>query len=411
MTRNLDNIRLFCNRLGNPETHFQSIHVGGTNGKGTIVATIASILEYAGVNVGMYTSPHLLSFCERIRVNGREISEEQVFAFLQEHWDFILENHCTFFEVSTAMALETFRRNRVEVAVVEVGLGGIYDATGIVQSILSVITRIDFDHIDRLGDTLEQIASDKAGIFRSGRSALISAQQPFVIDVLRDKAEKTGAHFLEATDLVRISPDSITPAGISGTAEISTSRGVIHLDRFHFPLTGSYQIENLKTALAAASMAADHGYAIDSDAMREGLSRLEWPGRLQQLREKPALVVDVGHNPGAIREALKAIGEVWQPRNIIAVFSALREKDVGMMMKILRENTAHGFIVPLPPPRGLDESELDNIAIEAQWNATVLPSMDSALPEALKVAGGNDLVLVIGSHYLVEEVLKTQKYS
>lgn len=411
MTRNLDNTRLFCERLGHPERHFESIHVGGTNGKGTVVAIIESILRCAGIKVGMYTSPHLLSFCERIRVAGEQISEESVFAFLDEHWDFIQKNNCTFFEVSTAMALDTFRRSGVEIAVVEVGLGGAYDATRVVPSILSVITRIDFDHTDRLGNTLEQIAVDKAGIFSADQLALTSDQQSKVIDVLRNTAGEIGSQFYQAADLAKIYPESLTPQGILGVAEIGAFRHKIHLDHFHFLLTGSFQIENLQTALAAVYLLADRFNAINADVIVRGINSVYWPGRLQELRKDPLVVVDVGHNPGAVREALQATREIWAPNRIIVVFSALREKDVTAMMSVLKAKTDVGLIVPLPPPRGLNVEELRNLARNVQWEAEVLASVDHALQEAVRLAGKGDLILAIGSHYLVEEVLKNQKYS
>lgn len=411
MTRNLDNIRLFSKRLGYPEGCFQSIHVGGTNGKGTVVAIIESILRCAGIKVGMYTSPHLLSFCERIRVGGEPISEERVFNFLEKHWDFIGENHCTFFEVSTAMALDTFKRGVVDVAVVEVGLGGTFDATRIVPSVLSVITRIDFDHTDRLGETLVQIAADKAGIFRADQPSVISDQQTEVIDVLRDVANKLGSHFYLAADLVTIFPENATPEGIIGTAEINSSRSKTRLKRFHFPLTGSFQIDNLRTALAAVHLYSDRFGALSAEVLVQGIDGVRWLGRLQELRKKPYLVVDVGHNPGAVREALQAIREIWAPKRIIVVFSALRDKDVAAMMAILKEKTDYGFIVPLPPPRGLNGDELKIFTQRVGWDVTILPSVDLALQESLKIVDDDDLVLTIGSHYLVEEVLKNQKYS
>ena len=411
MTRNLDNIRRFCKRLDHPEGNYPAVLVGGTNGKGTVVAALDSVLRSAGLKVGRYTSPHILSFGERIHITGTPISDEEVFAFLAEHWDFIREHHCTFFEVSTAMALDAFRRGEVDIAVVEVGLGGTYDATGVVDSILSIITPIDYDHTDRLGSDLQQIAADKAGIFRSGRKALICDQQPEVANVLINRAEVFGATLYRTSDVVEFSPLSVTPRGITGAARISRAVGDVSLSELKFPLTGFFQIENLKAALGASCLLADEFPGIDGEAIQRGIEHVSWPGRLQEIEKKPTLIVDVGHNPGAVREVLLDVRRIWKPSKIAVIFSALRDKDVIGMMEILKGEADRGFIVPLPAPRGLDVEEIETIANQVGWVADSCLSAGEAINLALTMTGERDLILVIGSHLLVEEVLKNQKYS
>ncbi len=411
MTRNLDNIRLFCEYLHHPEKSFCSVQVGGTNGKGTVAAILEQILRCAGLKTGLYTSPHILNFGERIRISGQQIPDGEVFDFLETHWNFVQEHHCTFFEVATAMALDAFRRSGVEVAVVEVGLGGTYDATCIVDPILTIITRIAHDHMDRLGTDLRQIAADKAGIFRSRKNALIANQHEEVTDVLINRADEIGASLVKSSDITKFLNLSVTPHGIIGTAELKFFGNNFYITKFHCPLTGFFQIENLQAALAGSCILSKHFAGVNEKSIAGGTSEVNWPGRMQELRQRPTVILDVGHNPAAIREVCTNIGQIWKPERTIAVFSALREKDVHSMMSILKEKPDYGIIVPLSPPRGLTIEEMENLASEVGWAAKVLPNVNLALDTAMNLSAEDDLILIIGSHYLAEEVLKSRKYS
>lgn len=411
ITADLRNIHLFCERLGHPESKFPSVHIGGTNGKGSVAATLDSILRAGGFKVGMYTSPHLLRFEERIRINGDPISKEVVFQFLEKHWEFIQNEPCTFFETATALALDVFRNEKVDIAVIEVGLGGTYDATRVVHSILSVITRIDFDHTDRLGNTLTEIADNKAGIFVKGKQALTGDQPPEVLDVLRKRAEWIEAPFFQSDDLVTFSSVQFSPQGITGDAILRCNDAEIQLRNFHFPLSGFYQIENLKTAMAASAILSDGIYAVNEKSIATGIRSVSWSGRLQILREKPYLIADVGHNPGALKNALHSLRKIWNPRKIIAVFSALRDKDVFAMLKHLQEGVDEILLVPLSCERGLSLAELCAIANAAGCICGQKKTVSAALKTALRAANPEDLILVIGSHYLVGELLKIGKIS
>ena len=411
ITPNLDNIRQFCRHLGYPERDFPAVHVGGTNGKGSVVAILDAILRRAGLKVGRYTSPHLLSFGERIHVDGKPVSDEDVFSFLEDHWAFIQRNHCTFFEVATAMALDAFSRSGVDVAVVEVGLGGTYDATSVVNTILAAITRIDYDHTDRLGSTLPQIAANKAGILRSNQPVVIGDQHPEVFDVLKSRAEETRSAYYRAAGIAELSSLSVSPRGICGTARIRHSTEALQIEHFKLPLTGSFQVENLTTALACCHLLADSFKGVNEAAIAAGLSRVNWPGRLSELQQHPTLILDVGHNPGAVRAVLKSVRSIWKPARLITLFSALRDKDVAGMMSILKDGTDRGFIVPLLPPRGLTRDEIGQMAAQIGWDAEALPTVEEGLARAMDGTGEDDLILVIGSHLLAEEVLKKLKYS
>jgi len=411
MTLNLDNIRLFCARLGHPEKSFSGVLVAGTNGKGTVVAILDSILRAAKLKVGRYTSPHILEFSERIHICGRPVSDEVVLQFLEKHWSFIQEQRCTFFEVATALAFDCFRNAAVDVAVIEVGLGGTWDATGIIDPILSVITCIDYDHTDRLGSTLEEIAADKAGIFRQNVPALAARQQDAVRDVLRDEASKRGAPFHEADDLVKLGSLEITKHGIRGNATLYYGGNLLEIREFNLPLTGGFQVDNLCVAIAGAGLLSAHFSSITEESLKEGIASVNWKGRLQLIRSDPTVLLDVGHNPAAIHQALDSVADIWKPRKIIVIFGALRDKDVSGMLEILRAKTDYGYIVPLASHRGLSIEELKTMCRDIGWKAETEPSAKEALTRALGIARKHDLILLVGSHYLAEEVLNIEEYS
>lgn len=308
------------------------------------------------------------------------------------------------------MALDYFRRGKAEIAVVEVGLGGTYDSTRIVRSILSVLTRVDLDHTDRLGKTLDLIAADKAGIFRAGIPALTSDQQSSVSDVLKARAQEIGAPFLRARNLVSLASVSITSRQVSGTAVLKYPHPSVKIKRWKCPMVGLYQVENVRLALAASSLLMESFPGIDANAMVRGIQTVNWPGRLQVLQKKPPIIVDVAHNPGAVRAVLASIHAIWKPRRIIAIFSALKDKDIPAMIVPLKAAAAEAFVVPLPPPRGLSLDEITVLAKQMQWNARPAASVSEAMKTAISLADRQDLILAIGSHYLAEEVLKNQKF-
>jgi dihydrofolate synthase / folylpolyglutamate synthase len=411
MTPDLSNILKFCERLGYPESSFPSIHIAGTNGKGSTTALLESILRASGYKVGMYTSPHIMRFEERIRVDSNLISEQEVFTFLEEHWTFIRENQCTFFEVATAMALDHFRRGGVEVAVIEVGLGGTYDATRVVQTILSVITHIDFDHQDRLGDTLELITAQKAGIFKTGKPAVTYRQHREVLTVLRERAGETGTELHLAEDLVSLASLTVSSRHLSGTATLRRNGRDVPLPRWKCPLTGAHQISNIRLAIAASSLLINQFRGIRSESIVQGINSVNWPGRLQVLRRHPLLIVDVGHNPDAIKTTLISLHKIWKHRTVHVIFSALRDKDVAVMMAFLKEERGGAFLVPLPRPRGYTLEELQLLAEASRWPAIPCADVNQAISLAQNQAGARDIILAIGSHYLAQEVLKTSNLS
>lgn len=408
MTTGLDNIKLFVDHLGHPETKFPSIHIAGTNGKGSVTAILDSILRSAGLSVGRYTSPHILRFEERIHINGQPVSEEVVFGFLETHWDLIQEKHFTFFETATAMAFQTFADVSIDIAVVEVGLGGTHDATRIVNSVLSLFTSIDIDHTDRLGKELIGIAQDKAGIMRSGVPVVIADQHPEVNDVLSSSAQKIGSVLYKAEETVQFTSLQLTSEGIIGSAVIN---GSMAINSFHLPLTGSFQIDNLKLALAACSILSKRYPDITTEAITDGLENTHWPGRLQVLQNSPTVILDVAHNPAALKRVLTEVKSIWKPNRIITIFGVMADKDVSSMIAVLANQVDKGILVSLKCERSLNVEDLQEIADQSGWNAESASSVEDSINRAHKAARPGDVILIAGSHYLAEEVLKTEIYS
>jgi dihydrofolate synthase / folylpolyglutamate synthase len=408
MTPNLENILAFADHLGRPEQAFPSIHVAGTNGKGSVVATLSSILHSTGLKVGMYTSPHILKFNERIRIGEKPVSDDRILCFLENQWGFILSKPCTFFEVATAMAMEFFRQDKVDIAIVEVGLGGTYDSTQIVKAIISVITRIDYDHTDRLGNNLLQIAREKAGIIRPHCPVVLSDQQDDVVPVFIKRAAECNAPIFSSSSLVHFDHLSINQTGINGEVCIKCGLKSLEIESFEFPLTGSYQVTNLQTALATIGLLGERFPQLSQNAISAGLKSIQWQGRMQVLQSDPMTILDVGHNVGAIKATLTEIRRLWHPHSIRVIFSALRDKDVSGMMSIFRDEGITGFVIPLSRPRGLDANELKNLIVQSGWRAQIYPDATSALAGAEEKHCRGDLILAIGSHYLAEQILNSR---
>lgn len=407
MTTGLDNIRLFVQHLDHPEKKFPSIHVAGTNGKGTVTAILDSVLRAAGLKVGRYTSPHISKFNERIHLNGSPIPDEMVFDFLETHWNLIQQQRFTFFETATAMAFQTFAEANIDIAVVEVGLGGTYDATRIVDSLITLFTSIDIDHTDRLGREVEMIARDKAGIMCPGVPAVTAAQHTAVLDVLLSTAREKATVLFKAEELVSFTSLQHTSEGITGSANLKNKLANVSVDLL---LHGSFQIENLKAALAACTILMEQFPGLTQETIESGIHGTFWPGRLQVLNRDPLVILDVGHNPAALRAVLSEVKQLWKPRRIISIFAVMGNKDVSSMVKLLKENTELGILVPLTVERAMPVRSIARIAEEINWNITVTNTVSEGIEYAYKIAENGDIILIIGSHYLAEEVLKKKIY-
>lgn len=412
----LERIQFLLRALGSPERTFPAVHVAGTNGKGSTAAMIASILRAAGLRVGLFTSPHLVRYNERIVVDGRPISDSDLDALAGELEASVRAaaaapgvGQPTEFEVATAAAVAYFARSGVDVAVVEVGLGGRWDSTNVVRSAVSVITPIGLDHTNRLGTTVAEIAGDKAGIIRSGVPVVSARQLSEAAQVIAGEAEARGAPLLMAG---RDFDVRLREAGKGGTAfDVRWRRR--WLRELRVPLLGPHQAVNGATAAAACLTlresepgAAGLWAAVTDEAVRAGLQRVTWPGRMEVLPGAPAVVLDGAHNAEAAEVLAETLRTVFPGERPVFVMAVLREKPVDRMLRtLLPLGRAVVFTAPRSsrtPPREPDE--LARRAAGLVETVAVEPSAEGAVARARALAGPEGLVCVCGSLYLVGEV-------
>ena len=411
---NLENITVLMERLGRPDRTYPIVHIAGTNGKGSTAAFLESILRAAGFRTGLNTSPHLERINERIRTNGEEVSDQifaKTFTRVQEVIEELLaagrlQAHPTYFECVTALAFEVFARERVEFAVVEVGLGGRLDATNIVRPQVSVITRIDFDHENYLGHSLEEIAREKAGIVKAGVPVATAPQLPEVREVLRGKARELDATIVdtgEDFDLER----EIAEAGCARALARARARG--EAVRLAPGLPGRFQLENALNAAATARLLQARGYRITNQNIEQGIRSAEWPGRLERLQAGPDVYLDGAHNPGAARELAQFLEENFASRRVYLIFGAMRDKSVDEMTGILFPLASEVILTQPGTPRAVSANQLADLAGHHAARYTVIRDAEEALESALAKARSDDAVFVTGSLYLVGQLRQAWK--
>jgi dihydrofolate synthase/folylpolyglutamate synthase len=407
--KDLHNTLELCKRLGQPQEKFRTIHVGGTNGKGSTSHMLASILQEAGYKAGLYTSPHLHDFRERIRVNGQMIPEEDVIRFTETTMGWYDEIEPSFFEITVAMAFNHFAEKQVDVAVIEVGLGGRLDSTNVIRPELSVITNIGWDHMNILGDTLEKIAFEKAGIIKQGIPAVIGETRPETIAVFHDKAIAEGSSIVFADQLWSV--------------ENSERRGaLLHMELSHrdpkpehwlenhwkgdLDLPGIYQAKNCITVLEAVHQLMLNGWNITREAVTRGLLRVRkntgLHGRWEQISQQPDVVLDVGHNEDGMRQILAQL-EMSSYRSIHLIIGMARDKDIDGVLALMPKQAKYYF-TQANIPRALEASKLADMAAHYGLMGDVYPDVNTALHKARQQAQQEDLILVCGSVFLVGEV-------
>ncbi len=405
--------------LDNPHRRFPSVHIAGTKGKGSTAAMTASVLQAAGYRTGLYTSPHLHTFRERIRVDGQPIGRAEVVA-LAERLRPLVEGveGITTFEVMTAMAFLYFVERGIDFAVLEVGLGGRLDATNVVTPLVSVITSLSYDHTHVLGHTLAQIAREKAGIIKR-RVPVVSAPQPpeamavieqvcrereaELVVVGRDWTWETGEANLEGQWFqVMGGTGGAFPAGECGGCP-SNPLYPIRYDRLWIPLLGRHQLINATLVVAAVEMLRRQGVHIPEASVREGLRRVRWPGRLEVLGRRPFLIVDCAHNADSAQKLAAALRELFAYRDLILVFGASADKDIRGMMRALLPLAREVILTRAHHPRAADPGELREEARSLGWEAAISEDVAGALSQALELAEENDLVCVTGSTFVVAE--------
>ncbi len=404
----LDAVRRLCELCGNPQDAFAVVHVAGTNGKGSVCAMAESVLRQAGLRTGLYTSPHMVRFNERIRIGGQDISDAALVEALAvceaaaEQVGREQGHEVTFFEITTVMAFLCFQRAGVQVAVLETGLGGRLDATNVVLPLVSVITRIAMDHEAYLGKTLEAVAGEKAGIIKPGRPVVCGPQEPDAEAVLRRVAATCGVPYIAAKDVAAVrrtggdlagqKVHGETTGGWSGTAWI--------------PLTGAHQIENLGIALAALETVFGLlGIEVPYDVVRDGLAQMRWCGRFERLREHPLVIADAAHNPSGA-ETLVATLKAQGLKRVALVTGMCADKDVAGVVRLLAGVARRVWAVPIPNARSIPPAELAALFATAGVEATAVDVVADALHEAEAWAiKEKTAVIIAGSIFLLGEVL------
>lgn len=386
--------RRLLSRLGNPQERFEAVLVAGTNGKGSIAALIASVLGCGGHRVGLYTSPHLVDVRERIRVGGRLISTGDLRELAGEVREAVRED-VTYFEFTTALAFLHFLRNGVDVAVLEVGLGGRLDATNVVRPKVGVISNISLEHRAYLGRRLADIAREKAGIVKPGGRVVTAARQRAVLETLADIARERGARIYRVGRDIRV-----RTRGDGVFSYFGLERNIPEL-RLH--LRGRHQVVNAACAIGAVEILAGSGFRVDEDSIRQGLATCRWPGRLEVLRENPAVVVDGAHNPAGASALRAALEEDFSRRKLILVFGVLSDKDHRGMLRRLAPLADHVVLTRPREARALPPEVAARFVRGMGKRVEVVEKSERALARALALAGEDDLILVTGSLYLVGE--------
>ncbi len=405
---NLDNTIALCGLLGNPHDSFRSIHITGTNGKGSVSHMLASILQTAGYRTGLYTSPHLKDFRERIRVNGKMIGKKYVTAFIENHRAEFEKINPSFFELTVGMAFAYFRDQQADVAVVEVGLGGRLDSTNIINPVLSVITNVSFDHVQFLGDTLEKIASEKAGIIKQGIPVVIGETQQEVRHVFQRKADESRSEILFADQHFRVENFKSAGKHAANRSMDIFREGAPYMAQLISPLAGIYQRKNILTVLAACERLNNQGFEITLSNIRAGIKEVikntGLAGRWQVLSLNPLTICDTGHNESGLKEVIAQIAATPH-QHLHFVFGVVNDKFLPPILQLLPKNATYYFCKP-DIPRGLDAVDLQKHAHDAGMKGECYPSVNAALKAARENAAETDLVFVGGSTFVVAEVVK-----
>ncbi|MEO6499527.1 MAG: folylpolyglutamate synthase/dihydrofolate synthase family protein [Mucilaginibacter sp.] len=416
LKNNLDNTYALCALLENPQHKFKSVHVAGTNGKGSSSHMLAAILQTAGYKTGLYTSPHLKDFRERIRVNGKMIAEQTVVDFVALHKNSFETIQPSFFEMTVALAFDIFAKEKADIAVIEVGLGGRLDSTNVISPLLSLITNIGWDHTNLLGETLPLIAGEKAGIIKPGTPVIISERQDEVSEVFIAKANKQNAPIVFASDdweveeLMAhsswlIDEDLLTNTPVKNL--IATYKKNNTTLPLQIDLTGSYQYKNIKGVLAAVKELRQQGYTITDTHIQTAMQHVKTltglHGRWEILGNSPLTICDTGHNPDGIQEVLKNIAAV-EYKHLHFVIGMVNDKDISKVLAMLPANATYYFCKP-DIPRGLEAEDLKQQAEGFGLRGEAYLSVKVAFLAARGNARIDDLVFVGGSTFVVAEII------
>ena len=404
----LDNIKLLCSALGNPEHKFKSIHIAGTNGKGSTSHTLAAILQKAGYKTGLYTSPHLVDFRERIRIDGEMIPKQYATDFVAQYKSVFEDVKPSFFEWGVALAFDYFSKEKVDIAVIETGLGGRLDSTNIILPQVSVITNIGYDHQQFLGDTLKEIAGEKAGIIKQNTPVVIGEYHTETVDVFANKAaeQKSPTHLAYKNFDIKITDSELDTLSINVQSTVENGyNGSLILD-----LAGKYQCKNIATTLQTVAVLRNIGYTITDDVLIQavkdvkGLTGLQ--GRWQKLQSNPTVIVDTGHNTHGLQYTMKQLTDI-QYDKLHIILGMVADKEIDSALKLFPKDAIYYF-TNANIPRALAAGELAEHSKQFGLAGNIYQSIALAKEAALKNAKENDVVFVGGSTFVVGEYLASE---
>ncbi|MGN0003588.1 MAG: bifunctional folylpolyglutamate synthase/dihydrofolate synthase [Sphingobacterium composti] len=404
--KDLDRTIALCEALGNPQEKFKTIHVAGTNGKGSSSHMLAAVLASAGYKTGLYTSPHLVDFRERIRINGEQIPEQFVVEYVNSQKELIEEIQPSFFEATVAMAFDYFAKEKVDIAIIEVGLGGRLDSTNIISPEVCLITNIGMDHMNLLGDTLEEIAAEKAGIIKPHTPIVISESNAITAPIFNSKAKQEDAPIIFADQ--KIAALRLERNALTQRLQIINDTDTIE---YILDLTGSYQIKNIVGVLAVIEQIQGKGFVISDEDLSYALANVQkltgFQGRWQTLSTDPLVICDTGHNEDGIKEVIKNLNEISY-NALHIVIGAMRDKDLDHMLPYLPKDATYYFSQP-DMARAMEANELSEKAKVYGLYGKVSGSVIHALKDAKAAYQKGDLIFVGGSNFVVAEILQNLK--
>ncbi|MCU0643611.1 MAG: bifunctional folylpolyglutamate synthase/dihydrofolate synthase [bacterium] len=397
----LEKITAMLNELGNPQAKYRTIHIAGTNGKGSTSATIESILRAAGYKTGLYTSPHLVYVGERIRCDGQSIKKEDLVSYINYIKPLIEKYRCTFFEAMTIIAFLYFADQQVEIAVIEVGLGGRLDATNVITPLISIITNIDIDHTKQLGATRNSIAYEKAGIIKPDSICLATCQSKQVNSIIARICQDRNAEYFCVDSMKNI--ENIRLDEQYSIFDL-TFNGTLY-SQLKFSLAGEHQINNAALAIIGATIINARFFPISIEDIYRGLATVKWHGRLQLISDEPKILIDAAHNPGGISVLTKALRTIFRYHRLIVVFGVCKDKDYRSMLKKLAPLSDIFIAVKANEERGLSTSTIAKYASLYIDSVNKKVSVTAGLEYAMQCAQQNDLILCTGSHYVLNDIL------
>ena len=403
----LKNIVALCQFLGNPQAKIKCIHIAGTNGKGSVSSMMAAILQSSGYKTGLFTSPHLHDFRERIKVDGKMIDRKRVVEFVDKVKPFIETHNPSFFELTVGMCFEHFAREKVQIAVIETGLGGRLDSTNIIYPILCIITNIGWDHQNLLGDTLEKIAFEKAGIIKPGIPVVISESNQITEPIFNIKARDNVASIYYADKQFKL--DHLNYSSDKPGLHFDVyQKGSIYLKNVHLQLSGLYQQHNVKAVFQAVEVLRNMAYRISDETLKKGLNQVidltGLKGRWQILGKSPLTIADTGHNKNGLEEVSYHLGKI-KYNHLHFVMGVVNDKDLTKVFEAIPKNNVTFYFCKPDVPRGMDEKQLEQYALDCGLEGKSFTSVKAALKSAQKHAEKDDLIFVGGSTFTVAEVV------